>query len=380
MPAEKTIDVEHLLAPLEGESPTGEALEITDPEGPLLKLKDLWDEARKLVKEEQECERNGGIDSQGQPWRRIPDPDWDSVVDRSVEILGGRSKDFRVAAWLTEALLRQKGAAGLRDGLQLCQGLCEQYWEQLWPQPNDDDGHGNRVGPMGGLVSEANFPAVRRIVVVEGQKAGERETFRYSALDHSRAKELETVSSPEEVAARREAGHPTMTEFLAIAAVTPTERFDQLLADLGECESALSWLGQFFRDNCRDDQYGESTVPALTPFREEVAAVKKLVAELRGEDEVPEESGETGDGAGRGATRDTMSREGAFQAIERIAQYFEKTEPHSPIQFALRQAVRWGRTPFPDLMRELLDDEGTMERLRRLVGLPKPPEEDDDRS
>lgn len=379
MPIDPAIDLASLLAPLEGESPTGVELSISDPDGPLIRLKDAWDEARKLIKEQAECERNGGIDSQGQPWRTIPDPDWDAIIEQASEILRAHSKDFRVAGWLAEALLRRDGVTGLRAGLQLCRGLSEQYWDSLWPAPTEDDGHSVMMAPFAGLVSEAAVPAVRRIVVVEGAKSGEREIRRYSALDYDRAKELETISNPEETERRISAGHITLTEFRAIAAVTPRERHDVLLADIDASLESLDWLADHFREHCRDDQYGEPTAPGMSAFREALTSVRRLVAELRGEDETAgDDAAADGGGAASGpGGRESMSREGAFQAIERIAQYFEKTEPHSPVPYALRQVVRWGRTPFPQLLSELLDDEGTMERLRRLVGLPAPPREED---
>jgi len=376
MPSDPVIDLDRLLAPIEGEHPTGEELSIADSDSPYLKTKDMWDEARKLVKEQLDCERAGGIDSQGQAWRSIPLPDWDSIIDASTGILASRSKDFRIAAWLTEALLRRHHAAGLRDGLKLCLGFCEKYWDQIRPAPTDEDGHSVTAGPFSGLVSEATFPAVMDIPIVLGQKQGERAIRRYTARDYFRAKDLESNTNPDERAHLMELGHVEVIEIQAIASVTEPEFFSNGIDDLSECIELTKSLGEFLRANCRDDQYDEPTYPGVTPFREQLESVRKLLNEQRGEEEVPEEEAGMGDGGGSsGGAREGMSRETAFQGIERIAQFFERTEPHTPVHFALRQAIRWGRMSLPELLGELIEDHNSMEQLRKIVGLPARKEE-----
>jgi type VI secretion system protein ImpA len=63
------------------------------------------------------------------------------------------------------------------------------------------------------------------------------------------------------------------------------------------------------------------------------------------------------------------NREDAFREILKISQYFRKTEPHSPISYALEQIVRWGRLPLPDLLKELISDESSVSQMFKLVGI-----------
>jgi len=69
------------------------------------------------------------------------------------------------------------------------------------------------------------------------------------------------------------------------------------------------------------------------------------------------------------------SREEAFARLLELAEFFRKTEPHTPVSYALEQAVRWGRMPFPELMAELLPEEAPRKNLYRQVGVrpPEPP-------
>src|SRR5580704_2481941 len=63
--------------------------------------------------------------------------DWTLVIKLTKDALSKKSKDLQVAAWLTEALLRREGFAGLRGGLDLMTGLLDQYWDTLYPEIDD---------------------------------------------------------------------------------------------------------------------------------------------------------------------------------------------------------------------------------------------------
>src|SRR5882757_9351993 len=47
------------------------------------------------------------------------------VIKLVTDLLTKKTKDLQLAAWLTEALLKQKGFGGLKDGLALCFGLVD---------------------------------------------------------------------------------------------------------------------------------------------------------------------------------------------------------------------------------------------------------------
>jgi len=49
-----------------------------------------------------------------------------------------------------------------------------------------------------------------------------------------------------------------------------------------------------------------------------------------------------------------MNRDLAFHELRKIANYFAKSEPHSPVSFLLEKAIRWGYMSLPDLMEELV--------------------------
>src|SRR5690606_9804639 len=73
-----------------------------------------------------------------------------------------------------------------------------------------------------------------------------------------------------------------------------------------------------------------------------------------------------------------QTREDAFRALLQVSDFFRRTEPHSPVSYALEQAVRWGRMPLPELLRELISDESVRNDVFRRTGIPKPPDSSDD--
>src|SRR5262249_51398113 len=63
------------------------------------------------------------------------------------------------------------------------------------------------------------------------------------------------------------------------------------------------------------------------------------------------------------------NREDALNAVLTLADYFRRSEPHSLVPFALEQAVRWARMPLPELLLELLPEEGPRKALFKQVGI-----------
>jgi type VI secretion system protein ImpA len=100
--------------------------------------------------------------------------------------------------------------------------------------------------------------------------------------------------------------------------------------------------------------------------------LKKALAK----DEAAVSEGPAGTGAGPGGTNNTIrTRDDAFHQLLKVADFFQRTEPHSPVSFALEQVVRWGRMPLPELLAELIPEEGPRKSLFQRVGIrpPEPP-------
>ncbi|WP_206952693.1 type VI secretion system protein TssA [Trinickia acidisoli] len=116
------LDVSTLLQPIGAESPCGPDLEYSP----------LYLEAARALEGCPEVQY-------GSMRIEAVEPDWKRVKAATLELLG-QSRDLRLAVWLTRALVALHGAAAIADGFALIEGLLAQYWADLHPQLDADDG------------------------------------------------------------------------------------------------------------------------------------------------------------------------------------------------------------------------------------------------
>ena len=121
MGSPQCIDIERLLTPISGDAPSGSNIrDDISATSPYFRLKDARSAARTAERRADTEGENAG-----------PIAEWRTIRELAVAILGERSKDLEVTAWLIEALVRLEGFPGLRDGFRLTHGLVEQYWDTL---------------------------------------------------------------------------------------------------------------------------------------------------------------------------------------------------------------------------------------------------------
>ena len=80
-------------------------------------------------------------------------------------MLAAHSKDMRLAVWLAEAHAKTRGLRGLGDGYAVLTGLCEHYWDGLYPLADDGD-HDQRIGNLFWLLNRT--PVLVREMLFEG--------------------------------------------------------------------------------------------------------------------------------------------------------------------------------------------------------------------
>jgi type VI secretion system protein ImpA len=148
--------------------------------------------------------------------------------------------------------------------------------------------------------------------------------------------------------------------------------------DLTQCRDELGALSQALEERC-----GRSAAPPVSSIR---AALEGCLDAIRtiARDKLAvstESGGAARDGEGSpasgaagvpvvaGAIRD---REDALQTLLKVADFFRRTEPHTPVSYALEQAVRWGRMTLPELLAELVPDEQPRASLFKQIGIRPP--------
>src|SRR5437764_9247531 len=111
------IDIDGLLQPIAGENPSGESLRYAG----------VYDEIS-------EARRADDTLNRGDWQEELKVADYRKVIALAVPALTSQSKDLQIGAWLSEALMKEHGFAGLRDSMKLLAGLQEQFWETLHPE------------------------------------------------------------------------------------------------------------------------------------------------------------------------------------------------------------------------------------------------------
>src|SRR5215470_4675215 len=131
---------DELLKPIPGANPGGVDLRY-DP---------LYDKIKEARREDDDAPQGEWATA-----RKIAD--WPNVIKLSKEALTAKSKDLQIAAWLTEALLRREGFAGLSSGLDVLAGLVGDQWDHLFPEIDDGDAE-MRAAPLGWLGGKLDLP------------------------------------------------------------------------------------------------------------------------------------------------------------------------------------------------------------------------------
>jgi type VI secretion system protein ImpA len=250
--------------------------------------------------------------------------DWGDVADRCAELLATRTKDLRLVGWLTEAWGRMDGAAGLERGLRLQAGLVEGWWEAVHPRLDDGDAE-ERIGALNWLLKQViercgtwllhdDAPASTRI---DARAALEALRSLQRAVDARLGDEGPSFARAREVLEE-------------IMHALPAEPPAAPLPD----RSGPAW-----------------------PGAPQVAAAGPISA-VAGSDSL--------------AAGPPQTRAQALQQLRQVAEFFRRTEPHSPVAYLADKAARWGSTDLHHWLRQVVRDDATLARLEDLLGVEPP--------
>jgi type VI secretion system protein ImpA len=335
------LDLERLLSPIDAAAPCGSDPRLdASPVSPYQSLKD----ARLAAADaERNQERGFGQESDAKIAEELAKKSWSLIASQGPAMIVSTGKDLEVAAWLTEALLRQHRLPGLRDGLRLLAGLVERYWDNVFPLP-DEDGLETRLMPIVGLSgyeAEGRLIApLKRMPLTDGDAPiafWQYETVANGAGDGSSA-----------LAAFESGVQHSSPEFIR-----------NLVDDGQACLAALDQLDSALQ------AHADGEKPSFSRLRELVAsivgAVKAYGASALPDDPViadpamADPDADPADAPASGGGQ-LLDRQAAIRQLEELARFFRRTEPHSPIAYALDNLVRRGRMTFPELIEELIVD------------------------
>ena len=309
----------------------------TNPGGANLRYDPIYDKLKEARREEEDV-------PQGDWARARKVADWAQVTKLASDVLTTKSKDLQVAAWLTEALLRQEGFGGLEAGLVLLAGLLQGFWDHLFPELEDGDAS-LRAAPLE-WVGRYLQPAVKRVPLT---KSG-HDFFRYREA-RGVGYEADAAKDEKKLAARQAAvadGKLTPEVFDKAFLATPKAWYKQLVADGERCGQAVRALKTVGDEKLRD------AAPDYAPLAQALVEVQEVAKQLLGKklelEPDPAAStaaaGEAGVGVGAGPAGplapEPTSADDAAARITSAARFLRQADPRNPAPYLLLRGFRWG--------------------------------------
>lgn len=357
-----------MLAPIAGDLPQGaDPREDDSSQSPYRRLKDARSEAR-------DAEKQAETPDPEAPAPVDPGPMWRTLRDLGRQLLTETTKDLEIAAWVTEGYLRSHGLAGLAAGCQLITGLVQEYWDGLYPLP-DEYGMETRVAPIAGLNGRSSLIGpLSRMVLFRRSDGSDVEYYQYQAsaalvsLDATRRQQ------------RIDAGVVPFDEMERDARTVGLRALTKLRDDAKGALAAWEAMSAIIDEKAADE------LPGTGDVRDLLQSIATIARRYAPEEETPaeavaaavEEGGEaaaggTVPGERIGVGRQIASREDALKMLTTLASFFRQTEPTSPLSYTLDEAVRRARMPWPELLEEVVSDTDTRNAILTSLGIRPPP-------
>jgi type VI secretion system protein ImpA len=344
------LNLDKLLAPVSAERACGEDLAFSSEIDAIVRARQADDPSLE----------------QGAWVTDLKEADWKFVARQCAQLIEKRSKDLQLAVWLAEAEARTDGLRGLADSLLLVASLCDRYWDGLYPLP-DEDGHERRIGNLAWMASRI-APLLREIPLTEGQGGQPGHALR--DFDVARMHAGDELARLETSRARSSSAF-----------------YEALLRDCEHCAGALERIEHSIDQRLGVD--GPSFSAAKSGLQSLVLFVKPMVKELKELKEVKE--GGAPDRPAAGAVRAPAAARGAVPAdahaaaggppqsraqalaqLREVAEFFRRTEPHSPVAYLAEKAAHWGEQPLHVWLRSVVKDDASFAHIEELLGVAPP--------
>ena len=335
------IDVEKLLGEVSEEAPCGENLEY-DPAFQAMELA-----------------------GQGKPEQQMgdsvvaaEDPSWSELRDKALEVLE-RSRDLRAIVQLSRALLHTDGMTGLSDCLVLTKGLLEQRWDSVHPQldPEDDNDPTMRLNALATFGNQEIMVRVAR----EAPLVSSRGLGRYSLRDVFVA--TGKMDAP--------AGDDGPANLATIDAAFMECDLEELQTTADAVNKAQETVRSI--EGLLAEKVGSGSVPELAPLLDVLQQAGQVLTDRLSRRGVvtTEDGGQAGEAAAAPAAApaagEINSREDAMRMLDKISDYYTRTEPSSPVPLILQRAKRLMSKNFMEIMRDLAPD--GLKQAKNITGL-----------
>jgi type VI secretion system protein ImpA len=378
----ETDELEAILAPIPGDQPVGTDLrEDYTPTSVYFRLRDARADARDAERQADSPGQEGASGDEGLQAK------WRPVAALASSALKESTKDLEIATWLTEALVRTAGLAGLMAGASVIGGLVERYWDDAFPLPEEGDME-FRVAAVAGLSGQGAdgtlMQPLRKLSLFTRPDGSPFCLWQYQS-----SLELSGVLDPERREQRIAAGVVPFEEVEKEARAAGVAHWSAQRTDLVDAMTAWEAMGrtldekagpaspscirvrdalQLMLDTCNRFAPADGAEPAPATGEPAVAGT----AASSGTAAAAAVAAGAPPAAGTVVNGPIASREQALRQLGEIAEWFKRYEPNSPIGYTLDEAMRRARMAWPELVAELIADEAARSALLTSLGMKRP--------
>lgn len=382
MTSPSVIDIQALSQPVTDDCPQGSDIRLDrSPNSDYYRIKDARNGAR-AAERANLFDDEAGVDTLAL---------WQPVLDTAPQILSETSKDLEVLSWYIEALIRFHGLAGLRDGLALTLEIIEQYWDNLYPEP-DEDGLETKVAPLTALNGDGGEGTLLGpIRNCEITTLGNDRAFSY--WQYQQARDASKVADEDERNSRLQTMGFNLNSIEKTVATGDSAFYITLVADLEACCEHFQAINELMASHCAHE------APPSTSIRELLEEVLRTVRFLSKDKLAQHQADETAENTEQSAATEAASthatpssalqsdagspiaqmtnagggpiqhREDALNRLQDVANYFRQHEPHSLLSPAIERVVGWGRMSASELLMELVPEDNARAILSQLTGI-----------
>ncbi len=324
------IDLDNLLLEISAKAPCGEDLEY-DP---------AFIELERIATGKAEQQVGDSI-------IEAEEPEWKDVLKQSIA-LTTRTKDLRVLVHIIRSAIKIEGYCGLRDALLLLQGLLENHWDSIYPLLDEEDNNDPtmRINALSTIDDPSIIQPLRLAPIVSSRMMG-----RFSQRDHDIASGHLTPSNDAQ-----------LVEIETIKAAFIDTDIDELQATATAIDESITSINAI--ENFITEQVGAGSAINFKDIRsllkEAQQSIAGPLAQRTGnsEDTTAQGDEETGGthSTGTPISGAVNSREDVIRTLDKIQEYYQRSEPSSPVPLLIQRAKSMVNMSFMDIIHNMAPD------------------------
>ena len=256
----------------------------------------------------------------------------------------------------------------MEAGLRLLTGLCETFWDDLYPELEGDNFEA-RIAPFEWINRKLAFRLKQIPITLSLEQDGRSYTY----ADWESACHFENLARRDPSALQEALANidPTLATFQNAIAMSDASFHGGAVKDLICAVDACGALQRVLDEKCG------SNGPSLYQFHQVLSAIKQLMSDsLHARDDSTEPVRDPEPLAAEPATEIEVwsngtirSRADAYRRLAEAADYLMKTEPHSPTAYLVKRAVEWGHLSLFDVLKQIVRNDNEMAEIDRLLRL-----------